>query len=144
MTVEATLHPYREPQRILRWTVALPATLPPGQVRLLVSDGTTLDHTLHLIPNPSAPPLGLGATIARLNRMHPNNLLYATLLAPVPQAMVQGHDLPAVLLTMANVLQPVENNGSFSIDGETAIALASKHVDMAVTGSQVVTMDVQP
>jgi hypothetical protein len=122
----------------------LPATLPPGQVRLLVSDGTTLDHTLHLIPNPSAPPLGLGATIARLNRMHPNNLLYATLLAPVPQAMVQGHDLPAVPLTMANVLQPVENNGSFSIDGETAIALASKHVDMAVTGSQVVTMDVQP
>jgi hypothetical protein len=144
VTVEATLHPYREPQRILRWTVALPATLPPGQVRLLVSDGTTLDHTLHLIPNPSAPPLGLGATIARLNRMHPNNLLYATLLAPVPQAMVQGHDLPAVPLTMANVLQPVENNGSFSIDGETAIALASKHVDMAVTGSQVVTMDVQP
>jgi len=144
VTVEATLHPYREPQRILRWTIALPATLPPGQVRLLISDGTTLDHTLHLIPNPSAPPLGLGTTIARLNRMHPNNLLYATLLAPVPQAMVQGQDLPAVPLSMANVLQPVENNGSFSIDGETAIALASEHLDMAVTGSQVVTMDVQP
>jgi SpoIVB peptidase S55 len=144
VTVEATLHPYREPQRILRWTVALPPTLPPGQVRLLISDGTTLDHTLHLIPNPSAPPLGLGTTIARLNRMHPNNLLYATLLAPVPQAMVQGHDLPAVPLSMANVLQPVENNGSFSMDGETAIALASEHLNMAVSGSQVVTMDVQP
>ncbi|HEY5253267.1 MAG TPA: SpoIVB peptidase S55 domain-containing protein [Acidobacteriaceae bacterium] len=144
VTVEATLHPYREPQRILRWTVALPATLPPGQVRLLISDGTTLDHSLHLIPNPSAPPLGLGATITRLNQMHPNNLLYATLLAPVPQAMVQGHDLPAVPLSMANVLQPVENDGSFSIDGETAIALASDHLDMAVTGSQIVTVDVQP
>jgi hypothetical protein len=144
VTVEATLHPYREPQRILRWTVALPATLPPGQVRLLISDGTTLDHSLHLIPTPSAPPLGLGATITRLNQMHPNNLLYATLLAPVPQAMVQGHDLPAVPLSMANVLQPVENDGSFSIDGETAIALASDHLDMAVTGSQIVTVDVQP
>ena len=76
--------------------------------------------------------------------MHPNNLLYATLLAPVPQAMVQGHDLPAVPLSMANVLQPVENNGSFSIDGETAIALAPDHLDMAVTGSQIVTMDIQP
>jgi hypothetical protein len=144
VTVEATLHPYREPQHILRWTVALPATLPPGQVRLLISDGTTLDHTLHLIPNPSAPPLGLGPTIARLNRMHANNLLYATLLAPVPQAMVQGQDLPAVPLSVANVLQPVENDGSFSIDGETAISLAPKHLNMAVTGSQVVTMDVQP
>ena len=144
VTVEATLHPYREPQRILRWTVALPATLPPGPVRLLISDGTTLDHTLHLIPNPSAPPLGLGSTIARLNQMHPNNLLYATLLAPVPQAIVQGQNLPAVPLSMANVLQPVENNGSFSIDGETAIALASQHLDLAVTGSQVVTINIQP
>ena len=144
VTVEATLHPYREPQRILRWTVVLPVTLPPGPVRLLISDGATLDHTLHLIPNPAAPPLGLGATIARLNRLHPSNLLYATLLAPVPQAMVQGHDLPAVPLTMANILQPVENNGNFSIDGETAIALGSQHLDMAVMGSQVVTLDVQP
>jgi hypothetical protein len=144
VTVEATLHPYREPQRILRWTVALPATLPPGQVRLLISDGTTLDHTLHLIPNPSAPSLGLGPTIARLNQMHPNNLLYATLLAPVPQAKVQGQDLPAVPLSMANVLQPVENNGSFSIDGETAISLAPDYLNMAVTGSQVITMNVQP
>jgi hypothetical protein len=144
VTVEATLHPYREPQRILRWTVALPATLPQGQVRLLVSDGTTLDHTLHLIPNPSAPSLGLGSTITRLNQMHPNNLLYATLLAPVPQAMLQGHDLPAIPLSMANVLEPVENDGSFSIDGETAIALASQHLDMAVSGSQIVTLDIQP
>ncbi len=144
VTVEATLHPYREPQRILRWSVALPATLPPGQVRLLISDGTTLDHTLHLIANPSAPPLGLGATIARLNQMHPNNLLYATLLAPVPQAMVQGQDLPAVPLSMANVLQPVENDGSFSIDGETAISLAPHELNMAVSGSQVVTINIQP
>lgn len=144
VTVEATLHPYREPQRIVRWTVALPVTLAPGPVRLLISDGTTLDHTLHLIPNPAAPPLGLGATIARLNQLHPNNLLYATLLAPVPQAMVQGHDLPAVPLTMANILQPEENDKSFSIDGETAIALGSEHLDMAVAGSQIVTLDVQP
>ncbi len=144
VTVEATLHPYREPQRIVRWTVTLPVTLAPGPVRLLISDGATLDHTLHLIPNPAAPPLGLGATIARLNQLHPNNLLYATLLAPVPQAMVQGHDLPAVPLTVANILQPVENDGSFSIDGETAIALGSEHLDMAVTGSQVVTLGIQP
>ncbi|MGH9615729.1 MAG: SpoIVB peptidase S55 [Acidobacteriaceae bacterium] len=144
VTVEATLHPYRAPQQIVRWTIALPDTLPPGPVRLLISDGTTLDHTLHLIPNPAAPPLGLAATIARLNRLHPNNVLYATLLAPVPQAMVQGQDLPAIPLSIANILQPSENKHNFSIDGETAIALASKHLDMAITGSQVLTLDVQP
>ena len=71
VTVEATLRPYREPQRVVRMTVALPLTLATGPVRLLVSDGTTLDHTLHLIPNPAAPPLGLGATIAQMNRCIP-------------------------------------------------------------------------
>lgn len=144
VTVEATLHPYRAPQQIVRWTIALPDTLPPGPVRLLISDGTTLDHSLHLIPNPAAPPLDLAATIARLNRLHPNNVLYATLLAPVPQAMVQGQNLPAIPLSIANILQPSENKHNFSIDGETAIALASKHLDLAIAGSQVLTLDVQP
>ncbi len=144
VTVEATLRPYREPQRVVRMTVALPLTLATGPVRLLVSDGTTLDHTLHLIPNPAAPPLGLGATIAQMNRMHPNDRLYFTLLAPVPQATMEGHDLPAVPLTMANVLQPVKDGGDFSIDGETAIALGSQPMDSAISGSRIVTLDVQP
>ena len=144
VTVEATLHPYREPQRVVRLAVALPITLATGPVRLLVSDGTTLDHTLHLIPNPAAPPLGLGETIARMNRLHPNDRLYVTLLAPVPQATMEGHDLPAVPLTMANILQPAKDGGVFSMDGETAIALGSQPLDFAVSGSQIVTLDVQP
>jgi hypothetical protein len=144
ITVEATLHPYRQPQRLVTMTLQLPNTLTSGPVRLLVSDGTTLDHTLHLIPNPTAQPLGLSETIARLNELHPNNRLYVTLLAPVPQAVLQGHTLPAVPLTMANVLQPDGTTGGFTIDGETAIALGSKNMDLALSGSQVVTLDVKP
>ena len=144
VTVEATLHPYRQPQRVVSMTLQLPNTLTPGPVRLLISDGTTLDHTLHVIPNPTTPPLGLSETIARLNQLHPNNRLYVTLLAPVPQAVLQGHTLPAVPLTMANVLQPDETRGGFTLDGETAIALGSQPVDLALSGSQVVTLDVKP
>lgn len=144
ITVEAILHPYRQPQRIIRLNMHLPDTLAPGPVRLLVSDGTTLDHTLHLIPNPAAPPLGLEETIARLNQLHPTDKLYVTLLAPVPQAITQGRDLPAVPLTMANILQPEESNEGFTINGETAIPLGSKTLDLALSGSRVITVNVQP
>lgn len=144
VTVEATLRPYREPQRIVRMTVTLPRTLAPGPVRLLVSDGTTLDHTLHLIPSPNAPPLRLGETVTRLNELHPNDRLYVTLLAPVPQATLDDHDLPAVPLTVANILQPIQNDGSFTIHGETALALGNQRMNMAVSGSRVLTLDVQP
>ena len=144
ITVEATLHPYRQQQRIVRMTAKLPNTLAPGPVRLLVSDGNTLDHTLHLIPNPTAPPLGLDATIAQLNKLHPADRLYVTLLAPVPQASLQGKELPAVPLTMANVLQTNANSAGLTIDGETAMALASEHLDLALTGSQILTVNVLP
>jgi hypothetical protein len=122
----------------------LPATLIPGPVRLLVSDGTTLDHTLHLVPNPAAPPLGLDTTISQLNALHPTDRLYVTLLEPVPQAMLQGQELPAVPLTMANVLEPNHNGEGFHLDGETATPLGSKQLDLALTGSRVLTINVRP
>lgn len=144
LTVEAILHPYRQPQRVVRLETRLPETLSPGPVRLLVSDGTTLDHTLRLVPSSSAPSLGLGETIARLNRLHPTNKLYVTLLAPSPQATLDGHDLPSVPLTMANVLEPDEAREEFTLDGETAIPLSATSLDLALNGARVVTLNVQP
>ena len=144
VNIEAVLHPYRQPPRVVRIAVHLPRTLSPGSVRLLVSDGNTLDHTLHLIPNPASPPPSLGETIAQLNKLHPTNRLYITLLAPVPQAISHGHDLPAVPLTMANVLQPDEGGAGFTIDGETAVPLGSRQLDLALSGSHVITVNVQP
>lgn len=144
LAIEATLHPYRLPQRVVRLSVRLPDTLAPGPVRLLVSDGATLDHTLHLIPNPAAPSPGLGETIARLNQLHATDRLYVTLLAPVPQAMLNGHDLPSVPLTMANVLQPDENGAAFTIDGETAIPLGAEPLNVELSGSRVITVNVRP
>lgn len=144
VTIEATIHPYRQPQRVVHFPVQLPATLSPGSVRLLVSDGTTLDHTLHLIPSPTAPPSGMAETIARLNQLHPTDRLYVTLLAPVAQASLRDHDLPAVPLSMANVLEPDGGSTKFTIDGETAIPLGNEPLNLDLTGSRVLTVDVRP
>ena len=143
ITVEATLHPYRHSERVVRMTAKLPGTLPPGPARVLVSDGNTLDHTLHLIANPTAPALGLDATIGKLNEMHSADRLYVTLLEPVPAASLQGKDLPGVPLTMANVIQAGSSAGEFAIDGETALPLASEKVPLALSGSQILTINVE-
>lgn len=144
ITVETTLHPYREPQRIVRLSMTLPKTLAPGPCRLLVSDGGTMDHTLHLIPNPALPAAGLEKTIAQLNALHPTDRLYVTLLAGMPQAMMQGQPLPSVPLTMANVLQTNEGSGGVTMDGETALPLKSEQVGMSLQGSRILTLNVQP
>lgn len=144
LTVEAVLHPYRLPARLVRLQVKLPPVLPPGPVRLLVSDGATLDHTLRLIANPGAPPETLAATVQRLNAMHNADRLYVTLLEPVPQATLGPDTLPAIPLSVANVLQPEEDEPNFSLDGETAVPLASQAQGLVLDGSKVVTLDIRP
>lgn len=144
LTVEAVLHPYRMAAERVQLQVKLPPVLPSGPVRLLISDGPTLDHTLRLIANPQAPPEGLAATVQRLNALHPTNRLYVTLLDPVPQATVGAATLPAIPLSMANVLQPDGDEANFSLDGETAIPLASQPQNRVISGSQVVTLNIRP
>ena len=45
LEVEATLHPYQADERQVRVTVKLPAELSAGPMRVLVSDGTTVDRS---------------------------------------------------------------------------------------------------
>ena len=144
LTVEVVLHPYRMPSRMVRLQVKLPPVLPAGPVRLLVSDGATLDHTLRLIANPSAPPETLAATVQRLNSLHDSDRLYVTLLEPLPQATLGADTLPAVPLSVANVLQPEEDDPNFSLDGETAVPLPSQAQRLVIAGSKVITLDIRP
>ena len=44
MEVEVTLHPYQAEPRMVRLKVKLPAKLSPGTMRVVVSDGTTVDR----------------------------------------------------------------------------------------------------
>ncbi|HEX4020149.1 MAG TPA: SpoIVB peptidase S55 [Acidobacteriaceae bacterium] len=144
ITVEATILPYRGERRVVRIPVQLPETLGAGTVRLLVSDGAVLDRTLHTITDPAVQPLGLSTVIAQLNRLHDNDRLYVTLLAPVPQATMDGVQLPSVPLSMANVLQPTDDGKEFAIHGETAVSLGSAPVNAVLQGSQILNLEIHP
>lgn len=142
LEVEATLQPWHGEVRNVRIPVTLPARLPSGKVRLLISDGATLDRLLQS-PQMGGPGLDVPATIAELNAQHPSDRIYVTLLAPDPQVGMQGHTLTAVPLSLANALEPARSNHSASLNGESAIPLASLPVDAVLSGEQVVTIRVE-
>ncbi|HTV82926.1 MAG TPA: hypothetical protein VME18_09775 [Acidobacteriaceae bacterium] len=142
ITVDATLLPWHGEPRNIRVPVTLPANLPPGPVRLVVSDGATLDRLMQP-PMIGAQPLDMSATIAQLNSAHPSDELYVTLLAPEPQAAVDGQTLSAIPLSLANVLQPMQQNHSLQLNGESALPVASLPMNAVVSGMQVVTLQVE-
>jgi hypothetical protein len=142
ISVEAQLQPWRGETRSVRIPVKLPLTLPAGRVRLLVSDGSTLDRLMQ--PQQfGGPALDVAATIAQLNNQHASDRLYVTLLAPDPQVAIDGRTLTAVPLSMANVLEPARDNHAMSLSGESAVPLASVNVDAVLNGQQVITLRVE-
>src|ERR1035441_3541575 len=100
LDVEATLHPYQAEARVVRLKVKLPDSLTPGPLRIVVSDGATLDR----LTTPIASPLGLGVqqpmaladVVAQMNRMHANDRIYVTLLNHSAQAELEAEALPSL------------------------------------------------
>jgi hypothetical protein len=142
VTLEATIRPWHGDPRNVQIPVTLPANLPEGSVRLLVSDGATLDRLLQP-PQFNAQPLDISATIAQLNSAHPSDRMYVTLLAPEAQAAVDGHTLSAIPLSMANVLAPLKDNNGMALNGESAVPMASLPMNAVISGMQVVTLQVE-
>ncbi len=142
ITVEATILPWHGELRNVRVPVKLPSNLPEGPVRLLVSDGGTLDRLLQP-PQFNAQPLDVAATIAQLNSVHTSDRLYVTLLAPEAQAAVDGRTLTAIPMSMANALAPLRENKGMALNGESAVPMASLPMDAVVSGQQVVTLQVE-
>jgi hypothetical protein len=139
ITVEATVRPYRGTARNIRIPVVLPASLPDGQMRLLVSDGATLDRVTQ--PNRAGTrPLDMTATIAQIEGLRSNDRLYITLLTPAAQALLEGRTLPELPVSMANVLEPLRNSQEMTLNGESAIPVTSVAVDAVLSGQQVISL----
>ncbi|MGH9649214.1 MAG: SpoIVB peptidase S55 domain-containing protein, partial [Terriglobales bacterium] len=78
IVIEAVLRPYRG-ERILRQIpVRIPASAPRGPLRILVSDGDTLDLMRNAAPFGRQP--DLASTIAALNKERVNHRLYVSVL----------------------------------------------------------------
>jgi len=143
ITIEATIRPWRGEVRNVRIPVKLPEVLNDGQVRLLVSDGATLDRITQTPRFGATQELDVAATIEQMNNLHENDRLYVTLLQPSPQAVIDGRTLATVPMSMANVLEPLRQNQKLTLNGESAVPMASVAIDNVLSGQQVITLRVQ-
>jgi hypothetical protein len=136
--VEATLHPYQAEARMVRVKVKLPAKLMPGTMRVVVSDGATVDRLTTRTGMQQQ--VGLADMVAAMNRMHANDKVYVTLLDHATQAVLEGEALPGVPLSMANVLEPLRDAQKMQLTGESVVEAGSAEAGYAVSGSQVLNL----
>ncbi len=139
--VNATVAPYRGGSRSLQIPVVLPAALPQGEVRLLVSDGPALDRLLAQGRSAVATPLS--GTIDQLNALHADDRLYVTLLAPDAELSIDGRVLESVPPSVANLLLSAHERDRPSLHGESATMLGDAAIHQAFTGEQILTLRVE-
>lgn len=142
ITIEALLRPYRGESILRHIPVKIPTSTPRGTLRILVSDGDTLDK-LHRVPPAMSHHLDLGSTIAMLNKEHSNSDVYVSLLEANPQAMVDDKVMPTLPLSVINVMDGLRGSQDMILVGESAVDEASTPVDYVVSGSQIITLNIK-
>jgi len=140
--VEATLRPFRGEPKNLRIPIPIPLTLNPGPLRILLSDGATLDR-LTTTSSSNEGPLELSSIIHQMNSAHGDDRLYVTLLLPNAQAVVDGRTLASIPISMANVLEPLRTNRGISLNGESVVPVTSIPVEAMLSGMQVVSVEIE-
>ena len=142
INVEAVLRPYRGERIVRRMRVRVPASAPRGLLRVLVSDADTLERMRRLSPVVSQK-LDLNSTIELLNKEHRNDYLYVALLEANPQATVQDKVMPAMPLSVINVMEGMRATQEMVVFGESAVSESSAQVGYVVHGSQVLNLTVK-
>jgi SpoIVB peptidase S55 len=142
ITIETLLRPYRGESIVRHIPVKIPTSTPRGTLRILISDGDTLDK-MHRVSAPMSRRLDLGSTIALLNKEHTNSEVYVSLLEANPQAMVEDKVMPTLPLSVMNVMDGMRGTQDMVVVGESAVDESASPVDYVVTGSQIITLNIK-
>jgi hypothetical protein len=141
--IDTVLRPYQQAPRHVQVPVTLPTALPSGPVRVVLSGAAELDRMLQA-PSPFLQTgLDENATIAQLNAAHTNDAVYATILTPGAQAILEGRTLSTLPISMVNAMEPMRNSRKMTLNGESAILASTLPLNGMVTGQQVVTIEVE-
>jgi hypothetical protein len=141
--VETVLAPYRGERVVHQIPVKIPTSASKGTLRILVSDGDTLDH----VGRGNAAfgrKLDLASTIALLNKEHANNRLYVSLLEADPEARVADKVMPTLPISVMNVMDGMRGNQEMIVSGESSVdETATPPLDYVVSGAQLLTVTVK-
>jgi hypothetical protein len=143
VVVEATLRPWRQAARNVRIPILLPARLGAGNLRLLVSDGGTLDRTLEQPRQPNHTP-DLETPLAQARSRHAADRVYVSLLTPETQAGLEGHTLLSLPLSVANALEPLRAAQDASLNGESAEVEGEAPAGGVLNGFTLLNLRIEP
>jgi hypothetical protein len=143
ITLETVLAPYRGERMVRQIPVKIPTSASKGTLRILVSDGETLDRIGR--GNPAfGRKLDLASTIAVLNKEHSNNRVYVSLLEGNPEARVADKVMPTLPISIMNVMDGMRGNQEMVVSGESNVdETATAPLDYVVSGAQLLTITVK-
>ena len=141
--VETVLAPYRGERVVRQIPVKIPTSASKGTLRILVSDGDTLDRVNRT--NPAfGRKLDLASTIALLNKEHSNNRLYVSLLEADPEARVADKVMPTLPISVMNVMEGMRGNQEMIVSCESNVdETATPSLDYVVSGAQLLTLTIK-
>ena len=142
IVIESVLRPYRGERIVRQIPVKIPTSTPKGTLRILVSDGNTLDR-MRNIGSHVGRRLDLASTIALLNKEHSNDRLYVSLLEANPQAMVEDKVMPTLPLSVMTVMEGMRGTQDMVVVGESSVNESSTPLDYVVSGAQIITVSVK-
>jgi len=143
ITVETAIAPYRGERIIRQIPVKIPTSASKGTLRILVSDGETLDRVGRGSPA-FGRKLDLASTIALLNKEHSNNRVYVSLLEADPEARVADKVMPTLPLSVMNVMDGMRGNQEMIVSAESSVdETATTPLDYVVSGAQLLTITVK-
>lgn len=143
ITVETVLAPYRGERVVKQIRIKIPTSASKGPLRILVSDGDTLDRMRRGMPMMTRK-LDLASTIALLNKEHSNNRVYVSLLEADPEAMVADKVMPALPFSVMNVMDGMRGTQEMVVLGESSVnEVATPPLDFAVAGAQILTITIK-
>ena len=119
ITIETVVRPYRGEGLVRQIPIHIPTSTSKGSLRILVSDGETLDRIRRASPM-LARKLDLASTIALINKQHVNNRVYVSLLEADPEAMVADKVMPTLPLSVMNVMDGMRGTQDMVVLGESA------------------------
>jgi hypothetical protein len=141
--VETVLRPYRGERLVRQIPIRIPTSASKGMLRILVSDGDTLDRMRRGMPLANRK-LGLASTIALLNREHTNNRVYVSLFESDPEAMVGDKVMPTLPLSVMNVMDNMRGTQEMVVLNESSVNEASTEpLDYVVAGAQMLIVSIK-
>src|SRR6266853_2731746 len=141
--VETVIRPYRGERLVRQIALRIPTSTSKGTLRILVSDGDTLDRMHRGTPMMNHG-LGLAPTIALLNKERANDRVYVSLLDSGPEAMVADKVMPTLPLSVMNVMDNMRGTQDMVVLGESSVSEAwTEPLDYVVTGAQMLTISIK-